>query len=176
MSIQSFYFLGLTFLLVLYYIILISIDLSKHGKKGSSNEENIDIVDDEQMFVEETDEGFSVSAVNELPAAVDDGNQQSDSDEVSDGFDEKDISIDNEEEAIVVNEEDYVDNGVEYAVGSCEDVDDTIADIQQQMEQNLSDGDPRYQEVMDSVGFEVMMEQPRSTSSSSKFLKSYANE
>ena len=170
MSVQGFYFLGLTVLLVLYYIVVISMDLFKHSKKGNSHEETIDIEDDEQKNVEETDEGFSVSTGDELPAG-DDGVQQQDTDEVSDGVNEEEVPVDDYEEAIVVSEDDYSVSPEDYEGGG-EEYDD-IADIQKQMEENLSDGDPQYQEVMDSVSFEVAMDQPRNFGTSNKILKTF---
>ena len=174
MSVQGIYFLGLTVLLVLYYIVVISMDLFKHSKKGQSHEETFDVEDDEQKSVEETEDGFSVSTGGELPAG-ELGDQQQESEEVSDGIKEEEMSVDDDEEAIIVNEDDYTADTESY-MGSPEDMDETVADIQQQMDENLSDGDPQYQEVMDSVSFEVAMDQPRNMGTGARILKSFQDE
>lgn len=174
MSLQGIYFLGLTVLLVFYYIVVISMDLFKHSKNGKSHEEIIDVEDDEQKNVEETDDGFSVSSGDEQ--AIDHTEDQQDSGEVSDGIEEEEVSVDDDEETIFVNEDDYTVGDGDFIGGGPEDLDDTIADIQQQMEESLSDGNPQYQEVMDSVSFEVAMDQPRSLGSSSKILKTYESD
>ena len=172
MSAFGIYFLVLTSALIIYYAVIIVMDLLKKGKKGKSDEEEIEVDnEDEQKSVVETAEGFDVSsgALSVDEEYPDEGGGISD---------DEDEFISEEELPVDVDEKDYEDDQSPSGDGggeglSGENADDTLADIQQQMDESLEDADPQYQEVMDSISFEVMLEQPRSMSSSSKILKTF---
>ena len=178
MSAFGIYFLVLTTALILYYIIVIGMDLFKKSKKGRSDVDEIEVDDeDEQKSVVETDEGFDVSS-GMLPEETDAASPENEDFTITD---EEDNYVTDDEVATLVNEEDYTIGGGDddeepHDFPDSFGEDEIIADIRQQMDETLDDGNMEYQEVMDSTSFEVMMEQPRKLSASSKILKTFEND
>ena len=176
MSAFGVYFLVLTAALVFYYIIVVVMDLFKKSKKGRSDSEEIEVDDDDELrSVVETDDGFDVSVGDK--SVVSPVDSSSDDEPILSDEEEEDYVTD-DELATMVDEENFTDDeqADDGSGMSSPDVDETLADIRQQMDDYLDDGSQEYQEVMDSTSFEVMMEQPRKLSASSKILKTFESD